>query len=284
MNADHKSIEDWMNDVSRGVVRLPSFQRDETWNHSLVSSFIEAILQQRPLGVFLVLRVDPDNQPFLTRPVADSVNNGEKCREHLLDGQQRLTTVVLLLMCARNFFANKKEKSEKAKRYFERLGEYIKRGKQKTPVLVLSRTNDQLFKEISGFDDHEQTQADTHSKSNDSNELLANAYKIIQRWVDERSEGDAEAAIELIYSYVQILLNKFVIYKYRYKKEADAYTVFNLVNNRGTGLNESDLIKNSLFGEMAANGTGEKELDEFDELWDKIRHNVTSKKKIRIST
>lgn len=90
MNADHKSIKDWMNDVGRGVVRLPSFQRDETWNHSLVSSFIEAVLQQRPLGVFLVLRVDPDNQPFLTRPVADSVNNGEKCREHLLDGQQRL--------------------------------------------------------------------------------------------------------------------------------------------------------------------------------------------------
>ena len=43
MNADHKSIEDWMNDVRRGTVRLPRFQRDETWAPSLVSDFIEAV-------------------------------------------------------------------------------------------------------------------------------------------------------------------------------------------------------------------------------------------------
>lgn len=197
----------------------------------------------------------------------------------IIDGQQRLTTVVLLLICARNFFSSKKEKSEKAKEYFQRLEEYINRGKQKVPVLVLSRTNQKLFKEISCPGEQGQTRAATHSKSNDSNELLADAYKTIQKWIDKQNVGDDDRAIEAIYGYVRTLLNKFVIYKYRYRKEADAYTVFNLVNNRGTRLNESDLIKNSLFGEMADQGTGEKELDEYDEAWDRIRHNVTGKKK-----
>lgn len=90
MNADHKSIEDWMNDVRRGTVRLPRFQRDETWTPSLVSDFIEAVLLKRPLGVFLVLRVISNDQPFETRSIAEAVNNGEMCKEHLLDGQQRL--------------------------------------------------------------------------------------------------------------------------------------------------------------------------------------------------
>jgi len=76
--------------VRRGVVRLPRFQRGEVWNANLVSKFIAAVLQKRPLGVFLVLRVDPNKQPFKTRSIAGAVNNGEICREHLLDGQQRL--------------------------------------------------------------------------------------------------------------------------------------------------------------------------------------------------
>lgn len=194
----------------------------------------------------------------------------------IIDGQQRLTTVVLLLICARNFFANKK-KSEKAKEYVQRLEEYINRGKDRTPVLILSRTNQKLFKEISCTRDEEQSRTEDHSKSNDSNELLANAYREIQRWVNKKGEA-GDGAIEEVYSYVRTLLNKFVIYKYCYKKEVDAYTVFNLVNNRGTGLNESDLIKNSLFGEMADQDTNEDELDEYDGVWDKIRHRVTGKK------
>ncbi len=85
-----RSLKDWLIDVRRGVVRLPRFQRDETWGHTLVGDFIEAVLLKRPLGFFLVLAVNPDKQPFETRPIAGAVNNGEDCREHLLDGQQRL--------------------------------------------------------------------------------------------------------------------------------------------------------------------------------------------------
>lgn len=93
MHAHPKSIEDWMNDVRRGKVRLPRFQREETWTPILVSDFIEAVLLKRPLGIFLVLRVISNQQPFVTRPIAGAVNNGEVCTEHLLDGQQRLMSL-----------------------------------------------------------------------------------------------------------------------------------------------------------------------------------------------
>jgi len=217
-----------------------------------------------------------ENQHFFGTVLVTEHNSPNVMK--IIDGQQRLTTVVLLLICARNYFASKKEKSEKAKKYFQRLEEYINRGKHKTPVLVLSRTNQKLFKEISCSNNEEQSRTEDHSKSNDSNELLTNAHREIQVWVDKKGADGGDEAVDAVYNYVQTLLNKFVIYKYRYKKEADAYTVFNLVNNRGTGLNESDLIKNSLFGEMADQGTRESELDEYDSMWDKIRHKVTGKK------
>lgn len=251
---------------------IPTYQRGYSWKTEHVAALLDDLDD-----IYDDSEDDGEKRHFFGTVLV--TEHDEPNVMKIIDGQQRLTTVVLLLICARNFFSNKKEKSKKAGGYLERLEEYIKRGKQKTPVLVLSRTNNQLFKEISCTNNQEQARTDVNSKSNDSNELLAGAYKTIQKWMEERSEGDTDVAIESIYNYVQILLNKFVIYKYHYKKEADAYTVFNLVNNRGAGLNESDLIKNSLFGEMAGRGTGEKELDEYDEKWDKIRHYVTSKKR-----
>lgn len=88
-----KKIKDWLRDMERGLVRLPDFQREMVWSHELISGFIQAMLQERPLGFFLVLQVDPSEQPFATRAVAGASDNGEECREHLLDGQQRLTAL-----------------------------------------------------------------------------------------------------------------------------------------------------------------------------------------------
>ena len=93
METRSRSIADWMHDVARGYVQLPRFQRGEAWNHELVAGFFNAILKKRPLGVFLILEVDPHHQPFKIRPIKGAPNGSERCQQHLLDGQQRLTAI-----------------------------------------------------------------------------------------------------------------------------------------------------------------------------------------------
>ncbi len=94
MQTENKPIEHWLEDIRRGVVRLPRFQRREAWTYKHVENFLNTvILHDRPIGVLLTLDVDPNNQPFETRSLEGTVNNGEKCRSHLLDGQQRLTAL-----------------------------------------------------------------------------------------------------------------------------------------------------------------------------------------------
>ena len=93
MDTHSRPIEDWINDVQRGIVRLPRFQRKEVWTQNYIRNFLWAILRKHPLGVFLVLEVDSSKPPFQTRPLAGASDNGEQCRQHLLDGQQRLTAL-----------------------------------------------------------------------------------------------------------------------------------------------------------------------------------------------
>ncbi|MCY4209799.1 MAG: DUF262 domain-containing protein [Gammaproteobacteria bacterium] len=94
MQTENKPIESWLEDIRRGVVRLPRFQRREAWTYKHVENFLATvILHDRPIGVLLTLEVDSVDQPFETRSLEGTVNNGEKCRYHLLDGQQRLTAL-----------------------------------------------------------------------------------------------------------------------------------------------------------------------------------------------
>ena len=95
MEALNRPIESWINHIRVGMVRLPRFQRaGNAWNLERVKSFLDAVLCEHPLGVFLVLDVGGlDKSPFLTKPIEGTINNGEQCLQHLLDGQQRLTAL-----------------------------------------------------------------------------------------------------------------------------------------------------------------------------------------------
>ena len=94
MKAENETIENWLEDVRRGVLQLPRFQRKETWDNKQVKSFLNTVIAyDRPMGILLTLDVDPKNQPFITRPLEGTDNDSGKCRTHLLDGQQRLTAL-----------------------------------------------------------------------------------------------------------------------------------------------------------------------------------------------
>ena len=94
METENKTIGNWLNEIGRGIVRLPRFQRGEAWTYTHIENFLNTvILKNRPIGVLLTLAVDPDNPPFETRLLEGADNDSEQCKIHLLDGQQRLTAL-----------------------------------------------------------------------------------------------------------------------------------------------------------------------------------------------
>lgn len=93
MEAHNRQLGEWLERTINGNLMLPRFQRKEAWTHQNVERFIWAMLQGRPLGVFLVLHVNPDNPPFATKRIRE-YQRKSRCTEHLLDGQQRLTALL----------------------------------------------------------------------------------------------------------------------------------------------------------------------------------------------
>ncbi|WP_395714649.1 DUF262 domain-containing protein [Reyranella sp.] len=92
VEARDRNIESWFQRIQTGQVRLPRFQRREAWDEENVAGLLDAVLRGLPIGSTLVLEIG-DKEPFITRPLAGAPLPVERCREHLLDGQQRLTAL-----------------------------------------------------------------------------------------------------------------------------------------------------------------------------------------------
>ena len=77
--------------IQQGQVKLPRFQRYEAWDRGRITSFLNTIINNLPVGVTLALDVAGEEK-FISRYIvsADPAVQGT-VTQHLLDGQQRLT-------------------------------------------------------------------------------------------------------------------------------------------------------------------------------------------------
>lgn len=91
-----RSVEKWLAAAESGTLELPSFQRSFVWKPQRIADYLSALFQEKPTGVFLVLKVGRE-PPFESRSLKkiSGQSEGERAEitELLLDGQQRLTSL-----------------------------------------------------------------------------------------------------------------------------------------------------------------------------------------------
>lgn len=92
MEARNRTLKDWFSRVRTGQVKLPRFQRHEAWGPGEISALLSTVIRGLPAGATLVLEIG-DVEPFHSRFLATAPEGTERVSEHLLDGQQRLTTL-----------------------------------------------------------------------------------------------------------------------------------------------------------------------------------------------
>jgi len=92
MEARNRKLSDWHGRIVSGEMKLPRFQRFEAWDHQRISSLLETVIQDLPLGITLILDVG-DKEKFVSRFLETAPERDGRVFEHLLDGQQRLTAL-----------------------------------------------------------------------------------------------------------------------------------------------------------------------------------------------
>lgn len=95
-----RMITDWkvvdlVNELEKGNLRIPRFQRDYVWEPSKVVKLLNSILKEYPIGTFFLWETDKEMEGFCRRvPHLNFPDKPEAGRfSFILDGQQRITSL-----------------------------------------------------------------------------------------------------------------------------------------------------------------------------------------------
>ncbi len=91
---DSKKYKDLINEIEKGIIKIPKFQREFVWSIDKTAELLDSILKGYPIGTFILWQTDErisgiKNVGNLEIP---ETPEGTKV-EYVLDGQQRITSL-----------------------------------------------------------------------------------------------------------------------------------------------------------------------------------------------
>ena len=232
---------------SGNFFNIPDYQRGFSWESEQVKDLLADIDH---------LLLTPGQARHFTGTLVVSKVDGET-RFDIVDGQQRLTTVVILMRCLYDALTDRTT----AERVTET---YLRRGPlgNEKWVLQLGVDSQEFFSRVVlGNDSSAQFKATlaAHVK-------LEEARKAIEKWLKEKAVSFAEAILPVIEERLGLLV-------YNPVDSSEVGIMFEVINNRGKELSELEKVKNYLIyaaTKLNAPSTREK----VNQRWSSILKNL----------
>ena len=235
---------------------IPKFQRDYSWEAEHWDDLWQDIR---------ALLADEDNEHYMGYLVLQTSNNKEF---QIIDGQQRLTTLSLLILstlkCLKELVDSGIEAENNLKRKDSLLNSYIGYVDPVTLIsnnkLKLNRNSDDYYKQ------HlvllkELPLRNTNSSEKQMRECFNWYYDRIKK---EFNTGESLAA------FIDNIVDKLFFTVIEVTDQLNAFKVFETLNARGVQLSSADLLKNYLFFVVDETKPHISEIEELENIWSKI--------------
>ena len=209
---------------------VPPNQRDYSWTEREVKTLFQD---------FARAVADADANYFLGTIVTIPREND---RLEVIDGQQRLATTAVMLAEIRNYLKDRDEMiAESVESEF--LTVIDRSSRERVPRLRLNLDDNNYFRARLVNEDP------APSPSKPSHDLIDAAFRVAREQVnhivaglDERDHGDT------LNRWITFMQQRAQAVLLRVPNDADAYRMFETLNDRGLRTSQSDLVKNYLFG------------------------------------
>lgn len=236
------------------ILKVPEFQRSYAWTEDEVSQLwddvLEAIENQKP--------------EYFIGPIV--VKDTKEALE-LIDGQQRLTTALIILSVIRRLLRNSGD-NQRADWFRNKFfGEQDLITLETTEKFFMNDENNDIFRRFVIADASKEDIQEEQKKflKKNSNHLLLQSIITLWTLVEKYHNGEIERLLK-IHDY---LFNNVKILVLSVQDEADAYVIFETLNDRGRSLDTLDLLKNHLFSKAKSY------LPETKEKWNSVKENLT---------
>lgn len=225
---------------------IPDYQRAYVWDtdqvRDLLDDTISAYRENKEAQYFLGSMVLKINEK--------SENNVSYTEYELLDGQQRITTVFLILACMRDMLTDYPQYQNSLAGFVYQAEDAILQQPERMRIIFNIRSDVRDFvnehiKPLHGTCDSALLKDKMQAKDvNISIRNMANAMLVAHEFLEENKNE--------IIGYLSYFLNKVLMIYVATEELQDAFQLFTVLNNRGVKLSSSDILKAENLKELSA--------------------------------
>lgn len=264
-NVSDPSVSNILSTDTAKVYRIPRYQREYTWGQRDWYSLYEDVFNNEPgyfLGSFIVIQSEMDPKTNIIE-------------YEVIDGQQRITTISLLLAAIYARLQEHKDAIDDDMRAEDLIP------LRNRMVLKQDKTMSRVIPQVQNHNlddfcwimkDKVGLQAVIQRPKFHGVRRISKAYEyFFGRLGEEVKDMDDTSAVRRLLSMSERLCAA-VIVQINVDSHADAYTLFASLNNRGVPLSAVDLIKNTLLAKVA--DADDKQLDIYFQQWQEVLSNL----------
>ena len=249
--------------IGSNYYAVPNFQRDFSWTETQIDELWNDITNT----------INENRQEHFMGAMV--VKNSNKPKLRLIDGQQRMTTISLLMCVVRDVAIEKGDQELSIYISEKYLGSRNLRTRKTDPKLILNEVNNQFYQENflepKGIKILKELKNKLRKKGyksqNKSNKLMVNAYIKLHSNIQDYLSNARDISESLI-EIEECVKDKLISILISVANEANSYLIFETLNNRGLDLSVADLLKNHLFAKASSR------LEDVQKKWIEINREV----------
>lgn len=247
------------------VFEVPHYQRSYTWEEDLIQELwtdirevvLDDINREHFIGAFIFS--NSEEESLRSGPV----------RELIVDGQQRMTTLTILLRAMHDSLP--KNNSYTAGTIFDHLigGRY-----ENCPFerLILGEDVAEFFRKYIQDENPENFRQSRRGKRKVERRIVS-AYQYFLRMIDEEAKNRKMLASDFVNFLFTRLRQRLIAVRIKVESDADAYAIFETINSKKVELSVSELLKNYIFLQSYKEGTAV--LANARKKWQEISDNLS---------
>jgi len=239
---------------------IPKYQREYTWNQYQWKDLYDDI-NENDYGYFIgsIICIDNSSDAFQLKQL------------EVVDGQQRLTTLCLLLTAIYNRLkTHKEELDEDNEDELPSLRKAIICKDAPNSIILCPQIQNNNLNDFLYVMFENNLIKNGKKEKNWGNRKIAKCYKYFLQRLDRDIEESGNAVETLL--EVKRKVSKAILVKIEVGSHAEAYTLFESLNNRGTPLTAIDLMKNLILARAEKSGMS---CDECFEKWQELLDYLT---------
>ncbi len=234
---------------------IPEYQRPYAWSDEQIQTLFEDLVEYT--------ENNNESTYFLGTIVSYENENGE---QEIIDGQQRITSLFLLLRALYSKLNSMTETKE------------VKNFKGQIESALWEQ--DELTAEV----DFEKTLIESRVMRDEGNKVFSEIlitgnvdgsakdnYSLNYKLFTELIEKYATSEPELFFWFIRNVLNKAILLPITADSQDTALTIFSTLNDRGLALSDADIFKAKIYNQLDTNGKAT-----FIEQWQKLDDEATN--------